>query len=83
MRNCRAQIAPHDSQERFESLGVDVFRGQAKFLSPHEVQVGDEILRAKNFVIARVRARRFPTLLGLKRSSCAGPARTTPRELQR
>src|ERR1700752_1683243 len=29
----RAQLAANDSQERFESLGVDVFRGQAKFRS--------------------------------------------------
>ena len=33
MRALRAKIAPNDSQERFESLGVDVFRGEAKFLS--------------------------------------------------
>jgi len=41
MRERRAVIAPHDSQERFESLGVDVFRGAARFLSPHEVAVDD------------------------------------------
>src|SRR6195256_2632990 len=29
MRERRATIAPHDSQERFESLGVDVFRGES------------------------------------------------------
>lgn len=52
MRERRAQIAPNDSQERFESLGVDVFRGQAKFESADSVKVGDQILRAKNFVIA-------------------------------
>src|ERR1700751_5399041 len=34
MRQRRSRIAPHDSQERFEGLGVDVFRGQARFLSP-------------------------------------------------
>src|SRR5262245_3205651 len=38
VRERRATIAPHDSQERFESLGVDVFRGSARFLSPHEVE---------------------------------------------
>jgi pyruvate/2-oxoglutarate dehydrogenase complex dihydrolipoamide dehydrogenase (E3) component len=52
MRERRAGIAPNDSQERFESLGVDVFRGQARFESANSVQVGDRILRAKNFVIA-------------------------------
>src|SRR6059036_603439 len=39
MRERRAQIAPNDSQERFESLGVDVFRGEARFASPYEVEV--------------------------------------------
>jgi pyruvate/2-oxoglutarate dehydrogenase complex dihydrolipoamide dehydrogenase (E3) component len=33
MRARRAKIAPHDSQERFESLGMDVFHGEARFFS--------------------------------------------------
>src|SRR5207253_46439 len=45
MRNRRAKIAPNDSQERFESLGVDVFRGEAKFRGPREVAIGDTLLR--------------------------------------
>jgi pyruvate/2-oxoglutarate dehydrogenase complex dihydrolipoamide dehydrogenase (E3) component len=52
MRARRAKIAPNDSQERFESLGVDVFHGEARFVSPHEVEVNSQTLRAKNFVIA-------------------------------
>jgi pyruvate/2-oxoglutarate dehydrogenase complex dihydrolipoamide dehydrogenase (E3) component len=51
MRARRAKIAPNDSQERFESLGVDVFRGEARFVSPHEVEVNGQKLGAKNFVI--------------------------------
>src|SRR5438105_757922 len=39
MRGRRAKIAPNDSQERFESLGADVFRGEARFVSPHEIEV--------------------------------------------
>src|SRR6266702_1279754 len=39
MRARRAKIAPNDSQERFESLGVDAFRGEARFVSPHEIEV--------------------------------------------
>ncbi len=39
MRAQRAELAPFDSAERFESLGVDVFRGDAHFVSPHEVAV--------------------------------------------
>ena len=52
MRAARAELAPLDSQERFESLGVDVFRGEASFLSPHEIAVGEEKLRARHFIIA-------------------------------
>jgi pyruvate/2-oxoglutarate dehydrogenase complex dihydrolipoamide dehydrogenase (E3) component len=65
MRERRARIAPHDSQERFESLGVDVFRGEAKFLSPREVRVGDVTLRAKNFVIATGSRAAIPAVDGL------------------
>ena len=39
--------APNDSQERFESLGVDVFRGDARFISDREVAVGDTVLRGR------------------------------------
>ncbi len=39
MRARRAKIAPNDSQERFESLGVDVFRGEARFVSPHQIEI--------------------------------------------
>ena len=52
MRTTRAKLAPLDSQERFESLGVDVFRGEAIFLSPSELTVGKQTLRARHFVIA-------------------------------
>ena len=52
MRARRARIAPNDSQERFESLGVDVFHGEARFISPDEIEVDGRKLRARNFVIA-------------------------------
>ena len=53
MRERRAKIEPHDSVERFEGLGVDVFQGRAKFVSPHVVEIDDGTrLEAKNFVIA-------------------------------
>jgi pyruvate/2-oxoglutarate dehydrogenase complex dihydrolipoamide dehydrogenase (E3) component len=67
MRERRERIAPHDSQERFESLGVDVFRAPAKFLSPCEVRVGDVTLRAKNFVIATGSRPAIPAVDGLDR----------------
>ena len=48
-----AAIAPHDSVERFESLGCDVYLGDgAVFLDPNRIQVGDKVIRSKKFVIA-------------------------------
>jgi pyruvate/2-oxoglutarate dehydrogenase complex dihydrolipoamide dehydrogenase (E3) component len=47
-----AQIAPVDSQERFEGLGCTVIRAFARFTGPREVQAGDTLVRARRFVIA-------------------------------
>lgn len=66
MRERRAEIAPHDSQERFESLGVDVFRGEASFVSPDELDVEGLRLHARNFVIASGSRPRVPRIEGLK-----------------
>src|SRR5437867_5350370 len=65
MRARRARIAPKDSQERFESLGVDVFHGEARFVSPHEVEVNGQRLRAKNFVIATGSRAVIPKIEGI------------------
>jgi len=67
MRGRRAKIAPNDSQERFESLGVDVFRGEAHFISPHEIEVDGQRLRAKNFVIATGSRAAIPRIEGIDR----------------
>ena len=47
-----AQIAPVDSQQRFEGLGVRVLRDWGQFISPHQVQAGDHVVQARRFVIA-------------------------------
>src|SRR5947207_4946869 len=65
MRARRAKIAPNDSQERFESLGVDVFRGEARFVSPHEVEVNGQKLHAENFVIATGSRAAIPKMKGI------------------
>ena len=67
MRARRAKIALNDSQERFESLGVDVFRGEARFISPHEVEVNGQTLRAKNFVIATGSRYALPKIEGIEK----------------
>jgi pyruvate/2-oxoglutarate dehydrogenase complex dihydrolipoamide dehydrogenase (E3) component len=65
MRARRAKIAPNDSQERFESLGVDVFRGEARFVSTHEIEVNGQKLRTKNFVIATGSRAVIPKIEGI------------------
>lgn len=65
MRERRAKIAPNDSQERFESLGIDVFRGEAHFISPHEIEVDGQKLHAKNFVIATGSRAAIPKIEGI------------------
>jgi pyruvate/2-oxoglutarate dehydrogenase complex dihydrolipoamide dehydrogenase (E3) component len=47
-----ATIAPVDSQERFEGLGVRVIRAWARFTSPEEVAAGSVAIRARRFIIA-------------------------------
>jgi len=65
MRERRARIAPHDSQERFESLGVDVFRAEGRFVSPGEVEAGGVRLRGRHFVIATGSRAALPPIEGL------------------
>jgi len=45
-------IAPVDSQERFEGVGVRVIREYGKFISPTEVQGGDTVITARRVVVA-------------------------------
>lgn len=46
------RIAPHDSVERYEGLGVECVRGEAFIESPFEVRVGDRTITTRTIVIA-------------------------------
>lgn len=61
-----ATIAPHDSQERFESLGVRVIRDWARFVSDREVAAGGQTIRARRFVIATGSRAFVPPIPGLE-----------------
>jgi pyruvate/2-oxoglutarate dehydrogenase complex dihydrolipoamide dehydrogenase (E3) component len=52
MKKTRDKISHHDSIETVEKSGVKVITGRAKFLTGNSVQVGNESLFAKKFVIA-------------------------------
>ncbi|MTI43883.1 pyruvate/2-oxoglutarate dehydrogenase complex dihydrolipoamide dehydrogenase (E3) component [Roseibium hamelinense] len=60
-----AAIAPHDSVERFEGLGVTVLQNQARFVSPDCVVAGDAEIRARRFVVATGSSAAVPPIPGL------------------
>ena len=59
-------IAPHDSQARFEGLGVTVIRAPASFTGPGELTAGDYAIRARRFVVATGSTPFVPSLSGLE-----------------
>ena len=60
-----AAIAPHDSQERFEGLGVDVYREPGVIESANSVRLGDQVVGAKIIVIATGSRPFVPPIPGL------------------
>lgn len=60
-----AAIEPHDSVERYRGLGVECIAGEARILSPYEVQVGNKILHTRNIVVASGARPWVPPLPGL------------------
>ena len=60
-----AGIAPHDSVERFEGLGVRVIRDWARFTDGRTVQAGAVTIRARRFVIATGSRPFVPPIPGL------------------
>lgn len=65
VRGVIAAIAPHDSVERFEGLGVTVLLGAARFVGKNEVQVNDTVIKAKRIVIATGGRAAVPPIPGL------------------
>ncbi len=61
-----AQIEPMDSQDRFEGFGVKVFREFGTFLSPTQVQAGDNVITARRVVIATGSSPLVPSIPGLE-----------------
>src|SRR3546814_17499068 len=58
-------IAPHDSVERFESLGVRVLHAAARFVGPSEVLASGLRVRARRFVVATGSSPAAPPIPGL------------------
>jgi len=61
-----ATIAPLDSVERFQGLGVRVISEYGTFISPTEVQAGDTVITARRIVIATGSSPFVPPVPGLE-----------------
>lgn len=60
-----ATIEPHDSQERFENLGVRVIRGYARFTSKNAIIVENETITGRRIVVATGANAVTPPIKGL------------------
>ncbi len=65
VQNVIRKIEPHDSVERYTSMGVECVTGEAEILSPYEVRVGQRVLTAKNIIIATGARPLVPPIPGL------------------
>ena len=61
-------IQPHDSRERFETLGCEVLTGAARFISPSQIEVKDKKITARRFVIATGSYAWIPPIKGLQQA---------------
>ncbi len=59
-------IEPHDSVERFTSLGVDVIKGKGVLLDNHTVKVNDRTITGKYIVLATGSRPAVPPIPGLE-----------------
>ena len=59
-------IEPHDSVERYEGLGVECLQGEARLVSPWEVEVNGRTLSARHIVLAAGAGPLLPPIQGLE-----------------
>ena len=63
-----AAIAPNDSVERFEALGVRVIKGAARFVGPDSLAVDERRIVARRIVVATGSSPLVPPIEGLSRT---------------
>jgi pyruvate/2-oxoglutarate dehydrogenase complex dihydrolipoamide dehydrogenase (E3) component/uncharacterized membrane protein YdjX (TVP38/TMEM64 family) len=59
------RIEPHDSMERYRSMGVECVAGEARLLSPWRVQVGERAITTRAVIVATGARPRIPEIPGL------------------
>ena len=80
------EVEPHDSVARYEGLGVECIQGEAKLVSPWEVEVNGQRLASRHIVLATGARPLVPTLPGLEQvpwltSDTLWQLRSAPRQL--
>jgi pyruvate/2-oxoglutarate dehydrogenase complex dihydrolipoamide dehydrogenase (E3) component/uncharacterized membrane protein YdjX (TVP38/TMEM64 family) len=60
-----AAVEPHDSVERYTGLGVDCIQGDARLVSPWEVEVAGRRISARSIIVATGARPLVPRLPGL------------------
>jgi pyruvate/2-oxoglutarate dehydrogenase complex dihydrolipoamide dehydrogenase (E3) component/uncharacterized membrane protein YdjX (TVP38/TMEM64 family) len=65
VRGVIREIEPHDSAQRYRSLGVECVEGEASLRSPWEVEVGGRVLSARGIVLATGASPVVPAIPGL------------------
>jgi pyruvate/2-oxoglutarate dehydrogenase complex dihydrolipoamide dehydrogenase (E3) component/uncharacterized membrane protein YdjX (TVP38/TMEM64 family) len=60
------RVEPHDSVERYSDLGVECLQGQARVLSPYEVEVNNQVLTTRAIIIATGARPYVPDIPGLQ-----------------
>ncbi len=60
-------VEPHDSVERYTSLGVEVFEGAAKILDPYRVEVNGQTLTTRNIIVAAGASPSVPPIPGVEK----------------
>ena len=68
LRQVRAEIAPHDSVERYTDAGVDVFLGAGEFNENGDICVGDAVLKGRRVAICTGARAAVPAIPGLQES---------------
>lgn len=61
-----SSIEPKDSVKRYSELGVKCYQGEAKVLSPWQVEVNGQMLTSRNIILATGATPRVPAIAGLE-----------------
>lgn len=69
VQNVIKKIEPHDSIKRYTELGVECIQGNAKIISPWEVEVNGKVLTTKNITISTGARPFVPPIEGIETSN--------------